>query len=181
MRYKLLILVTAVTVVFGGSVWAYEHWVTEDGHGRSIAEVEGEIRSELNLSPSDRIDPDAVPAPLLEELGEAVMSDVHPDEEVHTWMDRMMGGRGSASLASAHRWMGYTYLVDGYPSGGIMGGWGGRGMMHGGGMMGRGPAAGGYGSSADTYASPEEILKRRYARGEITTEEYNRMLEELRK
>ena len=29
--------------------------------------------------------------------------------------------------------------------------------------------------------SPEEILKRRYARGEISREEYERMLEEVRR
>jgi len=177
MNNRIVMSILMVLAVTAGAVGA-----DENGHGQSIEEVEAEIRSELKLERTERIDPEAVPAPMMEELGEAVMSRVHPDDQVHSWMDRMMGGEGSASLASAHRWMGYNYLVDGYPSGGMMGGWGGRGMMHGGGMMGRGPAgSGAAGGYADTYASPEEILKRRYARGEITSEEYNRMLEELRK
>ena len=58
----------------------------------------------------------------------STMSEVHPNERVHSWMDRMMGGEGSESLPSAHRWMGYRYLTDdsayGY-------GWGRMGMMGG--------------------------------------------------
>jgi putative membrane protein len=37
------------------------------------------------------------------------------------------------------------------------------------------------GSSASSSQSPEELLKRRYARGELDTEEYRTRLEELRR
>lgn len=39
----------------------------------------------------------------------------------------------------------------------------------------------GVGSSGRTDDSPEQILKRRYARGEIEREEYQRRLEDLRR
>src|SRR6056297_749630 len=103
------------------------------------------------------------------------MSEVHPNERVHSWMDRMMGGEGSESLASAHRWMGYRYLTDsseyGYGRGRI-------GMM-GPGMMGRGWSRNGSEFQSIPYNSPEEVLKQRYARGEINRQEYLQALEDL--
>jgi hypothetical protein len=84
-------------------------------------------------------------------------------------MDGMMGGEGSQSLASAHRWMGYRYLTDGSEydyRGGRMG-------MMGPGMMG----GSNYGSIP--YNSPEEVLKQRYARGEINREEYLQAIEDV--
>ena len=42
-------------------------------------------------------------------------------------------------------------------------------------------ARNGGGSSGRTDDSPEQILKRRYARGEIEREEYQRRLEDLRR
>lgn len=35
--------------------------------------------------------------------------------------------------------------------------------------------------SAETHESPEQILKKRYARGDIDKEEYERMLSDLRR
>jgi putative membrane protein len=155
-----------------------------DGHATSVGDVLEEIRGELDLDEGERIDPAVVPPELLEELGDAVMAEMHPDADVHAWMDEMMGGEGSESLASAHRWMGYRYLTGGYGRG-FRGG-----MMHGGmmgpGMMGRGFARWGLmgnpdidPSAVERYASPEEIVKRRYARGEISRDEYLRLMEDL--
>ena len=157
-----------------------------DGHGRSIEEVLAEIRDDLGLDEDERIDPDAVPPELLEELGDAVMGEIHSDPETHEWMDEMMGGEGSESLASAHRWMGYRYLTGGYGRGGMMGfGMMGPGMMRPG-MMGRGFGRWGMMGNPDVdpgdigaYASPEEIVRRRYARGEISREEYLQLMEDL--
>lgn len=169
----LLLILVAVT----GLLWA-----DVDGHSASVPDVLDEIRGELGLDEDERIDPDAVPPELLEELGDAVMGEIHPDPETHEWMDEMMGGEGSESLASAHRWMGYRYLTGGYGRGlGMMGG----GMM-GPGMMGRGLGRWGMMGNPDVdsgdigaYASPEEIVKRRYARGDISREEYLRLMEDL--
>jgi uncharacterized membrane protein len=88
--------------------------ITADGdHNKTIQEVIKEIRNELNLNNNDKIDPDKVPESLLEELGEAVMSEIHPNESEHEWMDDMMGGEGSTSLKTMHITMGYRYL-EGY-------------------------------------------------------------------
>jgi hypothetical protein len=172
-----------------------------DAHTVSIEEAISHIRSELGLSPDEAIDPDAVPSPLLEELGDAVMADMAGSEAHHEWMDTMMGGEGSESLGSAHRWMGYRYLTGGYgpygpgpgpdgrwddrwssrpgwgrgPGRGMHGGMMGPGMMGGWGMMGN-PR---WGAGPETYDSPEEIARRRYARGEITTDEFREIMDEL--
>jgi hypothetical protein len=168
----LLVILIAVTAMVSADV---------DGHSGSIEDVLAEIRHDLGLEEDERIDPDAVPPELLEELGDAVMGDIHSDSETHRWMDEMMGGEGSESLASAHRWMGYRYLTGGYGRGGMMGG----GMM-GPGMMGRGFGRWGMMGNPDVdpgdigaYSSPEEIARRRYARGEISREEYLQLMEDL--
>ena len=205
MRIRIGIVVTLVVI---GITLASPLFATGgDAHTVSIEEAISRIRSELGLSPNDSIDPEAVPSPLLEELGDAVMADMAGSEAHHGWMDTMMGGEGSESLASAHRWMGYRYLTGGYgpygPGPGPNGTWDGQerpgwnerwgrgGGMHGGmrggmmgpGMMGRWGMMGNprWGSAPDAYASPEEIARRRYASGEITREEFREIIDELRK
>jgi len=153
-----------------------------DDHTASVDQVMQKIYDNLGLKSGDRVNPDQVPPALLEELGDAVMSEIHPDGDVHEWMDQMMGGEGSDSLAAAHRWMGYRYLSGGYGPGmmgSATGGMMGRGMMgngfNGWGMMGNpNIAPGNY-----PYRSPEQIVKDRYAKGEITREQYLQMMKDL--
>ena len=165
-----------------------------DHHDLSVEDAIGQIRDELGLSAEEPIDPDRVPPEMLELLGDAVMAEMAVTEAQHEWMDTMMGGEGSESLASTHRWMGYRYLTGGYgggfgPGGGPSpdGAWGPgrRGGMHGGmmgpGMMGRWGMMGNpdWGTSPDAYDSPEEIARRRYAQGEITRDEFREIMDEL--
>jgi uncharacterized membrane protein len=119
----------------------------------SSDQVLGLIRTEQKLGPTDNIDPAKVSDKLLEQLGDAVMGERIGDERQHAWMENMMGGEGSATLANMHRLMGYRFLQgardDMMPYGGMMGQNGAsgrrdyRGGMMGGdgrsyGMMGRG-------------------------------------------
>lgn len=171
---KRVIILSLVLLSVAFIAWSLTD-TNSDEHSVTPEQVIAEIRSEMGLGSDEAVNPDEVPAPMLERLGDAVMAEVHPNESVHTWMDRMMGGEGSESLASAHSWMGYRYLSDdsayGY-SGGHMG-------MMGPGMMGRGWNRNGSDFQSIPYNSPEEVLKQRYARGEISREEYLQALEDL--
>ena len=102
----------------------------DSDHNKTILEVIKDIRKELNLNKNDRIDPEKVPDNLLEELGEAVMSERHPDEREHEWMDDMMGGEGSTSLKAMHKAMGYRYLEGYFYNGNKRYNYRGRGYGH---------------------------------------------------
>lgn len=185
-------------------------------HDKSLEAVLAEIRASQGLGKYDRIDPDKVSDEQLEELGDAVMSVMHPDSRQHEWMDNMMGGEGSTTLSAMHRIMGYNYL-RGYYGGGIMG----PGMMGpsimGPGMMGGPSAFGpwqrgygmmdfGYGNvfiwvlflimvavivylivqitrmkriAAPSTDTPLEILKKRYANGDITKGDFEKMKKDI--
>ena len=124
LRFKLSItIITIVILLISTNVFLN----ASGDHDRTIKDVLKEIRKELNLDEKARIDPNKVPDQLLEELGEAVMSEQYPNERTHERMDNMMGGEGSESLKSAHRSIGYNYL-----SGNRRGFWGGMPMMRGG-------------------------------------------------
>ena len=169
-----LLLVTILILVMAATAWA-----NADSHSRSISDVEAEIRGVLNLETNEEIDPENVPDELLISLGDAVMGSYIGDERRHEWMDQMMGGEGSESLDSYHRWMAYRYLSGGYSESG------GYGMVDGGMMGSRMMGSWGLMGNPDKMfdalpsSSPEEILKRRYANGEITREEYNQILSDL--
>jgi uncharacterized membrane protein len=189
-----------------------------DEQSKSIKEVVAEIRQTQNLEPGQKIDCKKVTDKQLEELGDAWMDIMIPDPEQHEMMDRMMGGPGSESLASAHRMMGARYLgcIQGGPYGGgmmmmpgmmsIMGNFGPGGMMHGyydGWMHSWGGGifmwiiflivigvivylivvAGRSRHYYPTHGSPgesaQDILKKRYARGEISKDDYERMKKDI--
>ncbi|MFA7566641.1 MAG: hypothetical protein WCY01_06410 [Alkalispirochaeta sp.] len=176
-----IVLALLVTVALTG-------WAAEDNHEKDLDEVIAEIRATMGLDAEDPINPATVPDDLLIILGDSVMESYVRDTEQHRWMDQMMGGGGSESLDAAHRWMGYRYLTGGYSDSGrfgMGGGMMGSGMM-GPGMMG-GLMTGGWGLMGNPdmmydnipYGSPDEVLKRRYAAGEISRRQYRRMIREL--
>jgi uncharacterized membrane protein len=204
-----------------------------NGHNsQSIDQIIAEIREAQGIGPNEPIDPKRVRDAQLEELGEAVMDLMHPDEREHEFMDRMMGGEGSENLKYMHRMMGYRYLSGdfrrhiapamGWGTGGFGSGMMGSMPMMGWGIHGR-RGIGGYGGFAGTMRggawsffigrivmwivilgiigvviwlivrtqkqsrtsgasqgeSPLGIAKRRYAKGEISREEFENLKRDL--
>ena len=182
MRTALSALVFAL--ILGGGLYAQSNGPSD--HSKAIDQILSTIRTQMQLGPNDKIDPDKVPSQLMVQLGDAVMDVMIPDEQQHQWMDQMMGGEDSASLDSMHTWIAYRYLTGGYSAVGagygmMGGGMGGYSMMGygntGWGMMGNPDVP----YSNDRYTSPQEIAKRRYAQGQITREQYQQILNDLKK
>lgn len=186
---KGLIALAVLAFAIVGATSAFSQSTGEEHGSQAIDQIMGQIRSELKLGASDRIDPNQVPKPLMISLGDAVMDVMIPNQQQHEFMDQMMGGEGSVSLDSMHEWIAYRYLTSGYtPNGsgyGIMG----YGMLQGGmmsgGMMGFGN--GGWGMMGNPnvpyaqspWQSPEQIAKQRYAQGQITRDQYREIMKDL--
>ncbi|GEM_PF-849684 len=155
-----------------------------------VESIVNEIRTEQGVSDSSQINPDRVSQAELIKLGDA-LSESMMGTDAHTRMENMMGGEGSDSLNAMYSRMGYNYLAN-YPySGpynpmhyGMMGNFGWAGMV----VLGlilvafvavlfvvirRSP------HRLRASETPLEILNRRYASGEITKDEYERMKGEL--
>ena len=81
MRRTLLSVLVILFAAGGLFVGTGPAFADDEGHGKSVEQVEAEIRTELGLKADERIDPDKVPPALLEELGDAVMGVMHPDPE----------------------------------------------------------------------------------------------------
>ncbi len=79
-------------------------------HEETVKDVIESIASTQGVSSADDIDCDLMSEDDLERLGEAVMSQMHPDLEEHEAMDEMMGGEGSSTLRDAHIRMAKAYL-----------------------------------------------------------------------
>jgi len=135
-RLILLLLSMLISSLFFSCILLFADSNGTDEHGKPLDVVLQEIREKQGRGPDEAIDPRAVSDKDLEELGEAVMSVMHPDPRQHEFMDNMMGGEGSRRLARMHRRIGYNYLAGKDYNGGMMG-WGRGGRWRGNGMMGR--------------------------------------------
>ncbi len=194
----LMLSAFVLTLLFSG--FALFANTNNDGqHGKPLKVVLQEIREKLNLGPNDAINPRRVSDRDQEELGEAVMSVTFSDPEQHVIMDDMMGGEGSRRLARMHRRIGYRYLSGkgfGMMGGGMMGGMMGNQMMFfsfwriimwiillaviGVAVYFIVRAQRGNGKVLASFSeTPIEIAKKRYARGEITREEYENISQNL--
>lgn len=168
------------------------------GHVRSVEDVAGEIMVDQSVSGLSDIDCDDVSDAQFEELGDAVMQAMVGDDEQHEVMDNMMGGEGSQSLENIHIAMGQRYLGCAEGQFGTMGMMGGMMSMMGSGfpLNSRYMAGNAYGLSGfstllfwgviivalvlfvvwlvgrNKEGSAFDILKRRYAKGEISKEEF---------
>jgi len=184
MRKGLISLIAATLILAVGAL-VFAQSRSDQQSSPAVDQILSQIRTELKLGPNDKISPDQVPAPLMVKLGDAVMDIMIPNQQQHAFMDQMMGGEGSKSLDSMHSWIAYRYLSGGYFANGAGFGMMGSGGMFGGGMMGAGNGAWGmmgnpgvpYASSP--YQSPEQIAKERYAKGEITRDQYQQLLKDL--
>jgi hypothetical protein len=174
-----IIFVIVVFVLSVAGVTAYAAGESNEmSQEKSIQDVMKEIRQSQGVNNNEQIDCDKVTDMQYEELGDALMSVLHPNMQEHQFMDRMMGGEGSPTLAYMHRMMGARYLgcysggmmgygMMGYRMGDMMGyGMMGNGMMGSGmgqGMMGRGMM----GNQGYPSAQPEKPLTKDNAKAMV--------------
>jgi len=159
---------------------------------RSVDTILNQIRTEQGISDTSQINPDRVSQAVLIELGD-VLSESMMGSDAHIRMENMMGGEGSDSLNTMYARMGRNYLVN-YPySGpyspmhyGMMGYFGWAGMM----VMGFIMVAvviilvmvfRRYSNKSGFTETPMDILNKRYANGEITKDEFDKIKKELEK
>jgi putative membrane protein len=185
MKTNKLVLLFSILIVllFIGSI------TYGDGdHSKSIDESIAEIREDLGLEPNNDIDPEHVGDEHLEQLGEAVMAFLHPNDREHELVDEMMGGMPMMGWGMHGRRGGGMF---GTMPGTMMGGYRGfhvwrivmwivllgvigvviwlvvRSQRRHGTFQGSG------------VGSALEIAKRRYAQGEISKQEFETMKSDL--
>ena len=106
------LLIFTLMVVFSFSVVSFADMMAP----KSIDAVMTEIRQELKLNDSDKVDPAKVSPKMLEDLGDSVMEAMIGNSAMHDQMDNNLGGDGSSTLTAFHEKLGYNYLA-GYPNG----------------------------------------------------------------
>lgn len=134
---KAVIGVIVFFILFSLSVFAHENIGSPE-------DVLSEIQTSQGVSAVTQIDCGKVQEHQFEELGDALMEQMHPGE-AHETMDAMMGGEGSEILKAMHVSMGKSYLrcngnngiMDLMIQGGMMG----TGMMQS--MTGNNPSGSG--------------------------------------
>lgn len=172
---------------------------------KNIDTIMAEIRLEQGVQSNKSIDVSKVSQTKLEELGDSVMEKIIGNTAMHDQMDINLGGDGSANLTSVHTRIGYDYL-KGYPIN-MMTFMGGN-MMGYNNFNGYGNMMGNFGwggliigfllfilviavviyaissfnrpHNVASIDSAMEIAKQRYAKGEITKEEFESIKERLK-
>jgi putative membrane protein len=211
--------VTIIFTLMALLVWCYSasaaDVIKEGNNTLSLNQALQEIMKVQGVNDIKSIDCSKVTEKQMEDLGDKLMDVMHPDSSEHEFMDRMMGGEKSPTLASMNRIMGARYLgcyKGEVPFGGMMGPlYGGRGygddsydrrwphMMYGNGPW---EMMGGYGvgimwvlflvvivlvvffvlkwaKPVGAGEAPLDILKIRYAKGELTKEEFDQKKKDL--
>ncbi|HLC97410.1 MAG TPA: SHOCT domain-containing protein [Candidatus Nanoarchaeia archaeon] len=164
-------------------------------HGHNFAEIKQLLGLEVRCN--------ELTEEQLEAIGDYYMEQMHPGE-AHELMDEMMGGKGSESLKQMHIQMAKKLYCK-EDVGGMMGS-GGMMNMIGNNMMGNYPLYYGYNSfwnmlrlifligvialiiwliykftkKGKESETPINILKKRYAKGEINKKQFEEMKKELR-
>jgi putative membrane protein len=172
---------------------------------KSIDTVLSEIRIEEKLQNNEKINPEMVSPELLEKLGDSVMEKTVGNHNRHEQIDKMMGGHGSAALTVLHQGIGYSYLTGNLTGMGMVN----SGMMQAYpelkyGMMWNNSGMIGYGGwilgiivfiiliffigfvlffslRKNRKETSLDILKIRFAKGKISTEDFGKMKKELEK
>ena len=173
--------------------------LAQESHDSEIEEGKKLVESKISC--------DKLSNEQLESIGDYYMEQMHPGE-AHEIMDNMMGGEGSESLKQVHINMARRlYCNDNVYIGYGMMGSGGMMNMMGRGMMGSYPASYAYsnygywnifwillftaviflivwivyrfGIKKTAFETPLDILRKRFAKGEITKKEFEDMKKEL--
>ena len=106
---KLILLTLAIAWLAGGSAVAAA--ISQEQNEESLADLMTQIRQSQGVSDNSRIDADRVHDSMLEQLGDAVLDQRVRDDRMHEWVEQMLGGEGSPSLAAMYRIMGYRHLT----------------------------------------------------------------------
>ena len=83
---------------------------SSSGHTQTLEQLLTELLRQQQVDKISQLDCRRITQDEFVEIGEAWMSAQHPNPLVHTMMDRMMGGEGSATLRNAHLQMGKNFL-----------------------------------------------------------------------
>jgi hypothetical protein len=109
MRTSKIILVVAMIAFLATGMVVF----ADSEHERSVDSVVAEILSQAQAESLEDVTADEVSAELLEELGDAVMEEYSYGTWQHTMMDYMIGGEDARELADFHRSLGRDYIASG--------------------------------------------------------------------
>ncbi|MCF7920949.1 MAG: SHOCT domain-containing protein [Candidatus Cloacimonetes bacterium] len=106
-------IVTGIFLFFFSMV-IYADIEKEDDHNISIDKVLEGIRLYQNVDSNELIDPEKISDERLENLGKAAVSQLYPAADKHEFMKDMMGDEDSVHLSKMYKWMGYRYIKSGF-------------------------------------------------------------------